>query len=143
MFAYEWLTGSRRWQVYAFRSLFVALLLAGMWLVWATHPAVQPYMTTRQQLDRRVSFFNAITGIQLALVLLAAPAATAGAVCLDKARGTLDHVMVTDLSDAEVVLGKLAARLVPVLGTVACALRSRRSGPCSAGSTRRPVGAFL
>ena len=63
-----------------------------------------------------------MTITQLALVLLAAPAATAGAICLDKARGTLAHVMVTDLSDPEVVLGKLGARLVPVLNLVACAL---------------------
>ena len=56
------------------------------------------------------------------MVMLAAPAATAGAICLDKARGTLLHVLVTDLSDAEIVLGKLAARLVPVLGLVACSL---------------------
>ncbi len=63
-----------------------------------------------------------MTITQLALVLLAAPAATAGAICLDKARGTLAHVMVTDLSDREVVLGKLAARLVPVLNLLACAL---------------------
>ena len=63
-----------------------------------------------------------MTITQLALVLLAAPAATAGAICLDKARGTLAHVMVTDLTDREVVLGKLAARLVPVLNLIACAL---------------------
>ncbi len=56
------------------------------------------------------------------MVMLAAPAATAGAICLDKARGTLLHTLVTDLSDAEIVLGKLAARLVPVLGLVACSL---------------------
>jgi ABC-type transport system involved in multi-copper enzyme maturation permease subunit len=47
---------------------------------------------------------------------LAAPAYTAGAVCLDRARGTLLHLLATDLSDAEIVLGKLAARLIPVLG---------------------------
>ena len=58
----------------------------------------------------------------MTLVLLAAPAATAGAICLDRARGTLAHLMVTDLSDGEIVLGKLAARLVPVLGLVGCAL---------------------
>ncbi len=55
-------------------------------------------------------------------MLLAAPAATAGAVCLDKARGTLDHMLATDLSNAEIVLGKLGARLVPVLGLIACVL---------------------
>ena len=55
-------------------------------------------------------------------MLLAAPAATAGAVCLDKARGTLDHMLATDLSNAEIVLGKLGVRLVPVLGLIACVL---------------------
>ena len=29
-------------------------------------------------------------------------------------------MLVTDLSDPEIVLGKLAARLLPVLGLVAC-----------------------
>ena len=61
------------------------------------------------------SVFLAVIGTQLALVLLAAPAATAGAICLDRARGTLAHMLMTDLSTAEIVLGKLAARLVPVL----------------------------
>ncbi len=65
-------------------------------------------------------YFIAMIGVELALVLLAAPAATAGAICLDRARGTLAHMLMTDLSDAEIVLGKLAARLLPVLGLVAC-----------------------
>ena len=52
--------------------------------------------------------------------MLAAPAATAGAICVDRARGTLAHMLVTDLSDPEIVLGKLAARLLPILGLVAC-----------------------
>ena len=63
-----------------------------------------------------------IVSIELTLVLLAAPAATAGAICLDKARGTLDHMLATDLSNAEIVLGKIGVRLVPVLGLIACVL---------------------
>ena len=39
---------------------------------------------------------------------------------MDRARGALAHVMLTDLSDIEVVLGKLAARLAPILGLIAC-----------------------
>ena len=53
-------------------------------------------------------FFYTMAGIQISLVLLAAPAAAAGSICMDRARGTLVHVMVTDLSDAEIVFGKLA-----------------------------------
>ena len=63
-----------------------------------------------------------LSGTQLTLVLLAAPAATAGAICLDRARGTLIHLLVTDLTDREIVLGKLAARLTPVMVLVAATL---------------------
>ena len=66
-------------------------------------------------------FYGVTTMILLGLVGLAAPAATAGAICLDKARGNLTLLFATDLSDAEIVLGKLAARLVPVLGLILCA----------------------
>ena len=45
------------------------------------------------------AYFIAMIGVELALVMLAAPAATAGAICLDRARGTLAHMLMTDLSD--------------------------------------------
>jgi ABC-type transport system involved in multi-copper enzyme maturation permease subunit len=122
VFAYEWLTTARRWQVYAARSLFVAALLAGLIVVWWGFVAGQTLATTRALAAVGQAVYAAVVGTQLALVMMAAPAATAGAICLDKARGTLTHLLVTDLSDAEIVLGKLAARLVPVLGLVGCAL---------------------
>ncbi|MBX6314208.1 MAG: ABC transporter permease, partial [Isosphaeraceae bacterium] len=122
VFAYEWLITARKWQVYALRSLFVAALLVGLALVWASEVAGRQVVSIRQLASIGQRFYYALVGTQLALVLLAAPAATAGAICLDKGRGTLAHLLVTDLSDAEIVLGKLAARLVPALGLVACAL---------------------
>jgi hypothetical protein len=63
--------------------------------------------------------FYGIVGTQLALVLLAAPASAAGAICVDRTRGTLAHVLVTDVSAMEIILGKLAARLAWLLGLVA------------------------
>jgi ABC-type transport system involved in multi-copper enzyme maturation permease subunit len=124
VFVYEALTAARRWQPYAMRAVFVALILIGMAIVQADIPRSGP--------DHRVSLgdlallgenlYKVVAWIELTLVLLAAPAATAGAVCHDKARGTLDHMLATDLSNAEIVLGKLGVRLIPVLGLVACAL---------------------
>lgn len=122
VFAYEWITASRRPQGYALRSLFVLMLLASLVLVWFGRNEVRNATTFKALADVGEHFFLAAIGTQIALVLLAAPAATAGAICLDRARGTLAHLMMTDLSDGEIVLGKLAARLVPVLGLVACAL---------------------
>jgi ABC-type transport system involved in multi-copper enzyme maturation permease subunit len=122
VFALEWLTASRRWQVYAGRALFVGVLLLGLSSVWASRASGEDPPTIQAMAELGRGFFRAIVFTQLTLVLLAAPAATAGAVCQDKARGNLAQLLVTDLSDAEIVLGKLAARLVPVLGMVCCAL---------------------
>jgi ABC-type transport system involved in multi-copper enzyme maturation permease subunit len=122
VFFYEWLLASRRWQLYAGRALFVFLILAVLFFVWLAHVVDNPPQTLQDQAKLGATFFFSIIGTQLALVLLAAPAATAGSVCIDKARGTLTHLLVTDLSSSEIVLGKLAARLLPVLGLLLCAL---------------------
>jgi ABC-type transport system involved in multi-copper enzyme maturation permease subunit len=125
VFVYEWLTTTRRWQLYALRSGFVGIILIGMILLWQNELSRRnpgEFVSIQQMAAYGEQFYVTIATIELSLVLLAAPAATAGAVCLDKARGTLDHVLVTDLSNAEIILGKLGVRLVPVLGLVACVL---------------------
>lgn len=122
VFASEWRSRSRRWQGYALRSAFVGALLAALALAWLTALGSGGRFSTQQLAEVGRTFFGTLTVLELSIVLLAAPAATAGAICLDKARGTLMHVLVTDLTDAEIILGKLGARLVPVLNLVACAL---------------------
>jgi ABC-type transport system involved in multi-copper enzyme maturation permease subunit len=119
VFIYDCLAVSRRWQTYALRSVGVALLLFAM-ITIATSSMATAGNSWRDYAELGQGYFIAMIGVELALVLLAAPAATAGAICLDRARGTLSHMLVTDLSDTEIVLGKLAARLLPVLGLVAC-----------------------
>lgn len=121
VFAYEWLTASRRWQGYALRSSLVVLLLLGLSGVWLGNVDGAGELSIRQVADIGRAFYAVTTLILLGLVGLAAPAAAAGAICLDKDRGNLTLLFSTDLSDAEIVLGKLAARLVPVLGLIACA----------------------
>jgi ABC-type transport system involved in multi-copper enzyme maturation permease subunit len=125
VFAYEWLTTTRRWQLYAVRAGFLSVLLVGMIVAWRSGPlgnrlGPSPSIQILASYGRQL--FLTTVSIELSLVLLAAPAATAGAVCLDKARGTLDHMLATDLSNAEIVLGKLGVRLIPVLGLIACVL---------------------
>jgi ABC-type transport system involved in multi-copper enzyme maturation permease subunit len=125
VFAYEWLTTTRRWQLYALRALFAGAVLIGMIVVWNnTNRFAKPAQTVSLQTLATYGekLYEMVVSIELTLVLLAAPAATAGAICLDKARGTLDHMLATDLSNAEIVLGKIGVRLVPVLGLIACVL---------------------
>ncbi len=65
-------------------------------------------------------FFAVIVLGQIAMVLLAAPAATAGTFCLEQARGHVRLMLITEVTSLDIVLGVLAARLLPVLGGVAC-----------------------
>src|SRR5438477_9994771 len=120
VFLYECLANSRRWQTYAIRSFGVAALLVAMATIASSPREVFVGPSWREYALLGESYFYAMIGVELALVMLAAPAATAGAICLDRSRGTLAHLLATDLSDQEIVLGKLAARLMPVLGLVAC-----------------------
>jgi ABC-type transport system involved in multi-copper enzyme maturation permease subunit len=122
VFAAEWQTGSRSRRVYAIRAGFVLTLLAVLVCLWYSGDDRNSHKTLRDFAEMGSEFFFGLVGTQLALVMLAAPAATAGAICLDRSRGTLTHMLVTDLSDPEIVLGKLAARLFPTLGLVLCAL---------------------
>jgi ABC-type transport system involved in multi-copper enzyme maturation permease subunit len=130
LFVYESLILSRRRQVYAGRALFVFLMLIGLATAWYSTAGrwARPFSTggssgTLQILARAgEKFFYATAAIQLAMVLLVAPVATAGAICEDRARGILAQLAATDLSSAEIVLGKLGSRLAPILGVLACGL---------------------
>jgi ABC-type transport system involved in multi-copper enzyme maturation permease subunit len=120
VFLYECLANSRRWQTYALRAVGVGALLSAMGFVALSSDATTGGNSYRDYAKLGQSYFFALIGVELALVMFAAPAATAGSICVDRARGTLAHMLMTDLSDPEIVLGKLAARLLPVFGLVAC-----------------------
>jgi ABC-type transport system involved in multi-copper enzyme maturation permease subunit len=120
VFAFESLIAARRWQVYAVRSLYIGLMLLGLTLSWGPLDRAITSVADAAAIGRL--FLQTVITVQLAAVLLAAPAATAGAICVDKARGTLLHAFVTDLTDREIVLGKLGARLGPVLALLAYGL---------------------
>src|SRR5215470_15105843 len=97
VFISECVATSRRWQTYALRSFGVAALLVAMSTI-ASDQSEFVGPSWREYAWLGESYFYAMIGVELALVMLAAPAATAGAICLDRARGTLAHMLVTDLS---------------------------------------------
>ncbi len=124
LYKVELVAAGRRWQTFALRGALVAILLAFLslsyWSDWrirnGTSLSIQEYAGLAE------SFASTVLITQLSIMLLAAPAATAGAVCLDKARGNLTLLLVTDLSSAELINGKLAGRLTPVLYLVAASI---------------------
>jgi ABC-type transport system involved in multi-copper enzyme maturation permease subunit len=122
VFEAECLTASRRVGFYSARVLLVLGLLVGLAVVWVSHRHLA-WNSVVQELARiGEAFYTAIMGIELAMALLVAPAAASGAICDDRARGGLALMMATDLSDSEIVLGRLASRLLSTLGVVACGL---------------------
>src|SRR5262245_66529036 len=110
VFAYEWLTASRRWQGYALRSLLVLLLLLGLSGVWLGHHDGTGELSARQIAEIGRGFYAVTTLILLGLVGLAAPAAAAGAFCQAKERGKPTLLFSTDLTDAETAARKPPAR---------------------------------
>ncbi len=122
VFIHESIAATRRWQLYAMRSVFVLGLLLALTAVLfmvvdvTGRPLESSSIRVLAMLGE--SFYYAISTVQLVLVLLVAPAATAGAICVDRTRGMLTHMLVTDLTESEIVLGKLAAQLFPVFALV-------------------------
>jgi hypothetical protein len=116
VFAAECVTTSRRWQVYAGRTLHVASVLAAMTLIWLTRFRDGQLTTIQENAAVGLALFDAIMAVELVLAIAIVPAAAAGAICQDKMRGGLTQMMVTDLSDAEIVLGLALATWQPRLG---------------------------
>jgi ABC-type transport system involved in multi-copper enzyme maturation permease subunit len=126
VFIYESIAATRRWQLYTTRSVFVIALLIALAMVWLLVCMEQGTavgsISIQELAEAGEYFYYAIATTQLIMVIVVAPAATAGAIGLDRARGNLPLMLVTDLADAEIVLGKLAARFLPVLALVAATI---------------------
>ncbi len=130
VFIYESLILARRRQLYVGRALFVFAVFIGLATAWydssvparVAIAAGGPSATLRMLALTGQKFFYSLAAIQLAMVLLVAPVSAAGAICYDRARGIFAQLAATELSDSEIVLGKLGSRLAPVLGLLACAL---------------------
>jgi ABC-type transport system involved in multi-copper enzyme maturation permease subunit len=119
VFGFEWLTTARSWRIYAMRVAFglgLLVILAMVAMSESDRPSGRATRSIQEQALIGRQFSSAIIATQLTLMLLIAPAATAGTLCLDKARGTLAHVLTTDLKAWEIIFGKLGAKLLPALG---------------------------
>src|SRR5262245_44124619 len=102
---------TRRWQLYAGRSLLVGAVLIGLLIAWPYAPADRSITTIQLNATAASRFVATFLAVELVLALVLAPAAAAGAVCQDKTRGVLTQMLLTDLSDAEIVLEKFGSQI--------------------------------
>ncbi len=119
VFDVELATSSRRARYYALRFLYGAILL---FLVIENDPANYPsyygangsQFTIQQTANLGRWLFTSFAFTQSAVVLFLTPPLFAGVIAEEKQRRTLQYLLASRLSSAEIVLGKLCARALHI-----------------------------
>jgi ABC-type transport system involved in multi-copper enzyme maturation permease subunit len=134
---YDLIRMARKGRTVLFRVLFLLALLVGIWYTYQNHPPGRPLVGDRArptklridgdglmverpnlaELRNRLARFNADCVyvwffVQNLAILLLTPAYVGGAIAEERERRTLDLLFATALRDREIVLGKLAARML-------------------------------
>ena len=114
IFAREFLTVPRRWRHYLARAAHLSML----WVIGLTAWLAVIGWTQPATLGQTARFgpllFQILTWVQLALFLFFAALASASAIAQEKDRRTFILLLMTDLRNTEIVVGKLVGSLLPV-----------------------------
>jgi ABC-type transport system involved in multi-copper enzyme maturation permease subunit len=131
---YELITTSRRLRYYVLKVVYGLVLLAQLWTLFRDWEAQQepgarpryPAWMTPSRLDEIQAFaedaFIQFAGVQGLGLMLLIPALVAGIIPDEYQRKTLHYLLASRLSSAEILLGKLGARMVHVVAFVALGL---------------------
>ena len=112
----------RRTRFYMGRAAYAATLLMLMFTAWLVLTGTQVVRDVGDLARFGMILFQILAPLQLALASLLAATLAASAVAQEKDRRTLELLLLTNLSNGELVLGKLAASLLSVLVMLAAAL---------------------
>jgi ABC-type transport system involved in multi-copper enzyme maturation permease subunit len=115
VFNFELMATARRSRFYLIRAFYAGVLFVILWgvhAVWTSE--TDGDLTTQMVPWFAFSTFCAITIGQEILVLLLTPALVAGVIADEKQRKTLHYLMASQLTSAEIVLGKLLVRMLYV-----------------------------
>jgi ABC-type transport system involved in multi-copper enzyme maturation permease subunit len=115
IFAREFLTVPRRASHYTARAASLGLLWVVGVTAWLATNAFGRAPTLGESARFGLLVFQVFTFVQLTLVLFSAPLSAATAVAREKDRRTFVLLLMTDLRDYEIVLGKLLGSLLPIL----------------------------
>ncbi len=114
IFAREWLTLARRSQHYLLRTIY----LGGLWILlltlWQAAVGWERAATTSDLGRFGLLAFRLLAFVQLALLLFFAALAAASAIAQEKDRRTFLLLLLTDLSNMEIVLGKQLGSLLQI-----------------------------
>jgi ABC-type transport system involved in multi-copper enzyme maturation permease subunit len=114
---YDLVRTARRTRYYVIRVLYALFLLAILGWVYFTYTAGTDFSSVRPDEAARFAntFFYTFMALQFLVVTVITPAYVAGAVAEEKERKTLEFLLATDLLNREIVLSKLASRLLNLI----------------------------
>ena len=113
--AREVLTSPRPVRFYAVRAAFATGMFILMWTAWQALVGWQQVREIGTLARFGSVLYLLFAMLQLTLILFFAPLSAATAVALEKDRRTFLLLLMTDLSDLEIVLGKLTASFLVIL----------------------------
>jgi ABC-type Na+ efflux pump permease subunit len=122
IFAREWLTLARRPRHYLMRTLFFGVLWVLTLTIWQTTVGWEQTATLGDNARFGLIAFQVLAYVQLTLLLFFAALSAASSISLEKDRRTFILLLLTDLRNHEIVLGKQLGSLLQIglflLGTV-------------------------
>ncbi|MCO6046280.1 ABC transporter permease [Aeoliella sp. ICT_H6.2] len=125
VFNAEMVANGRRKRYFALRVLFASVLLMCLWLCYSEAIGYNNRtgrLSIEQAANLASSFFWTFAWLTMIAALVVTPAIAAGAIASERERRTIEYLFATDLSNAEIVLSKLAGKLLLVGKLVLVAL---------------------
>jgi len=122
VFTREVTTTPRSWRHYQSRALYVAALFGLVLTAWLILIGSQQVRSLGDLSRFGSAVFALLAPLQMALAVMFSALLTAAAVAQEKDRRTLELLLMTNLSNAELVLGKLLASMLGVLVLVVAAI---------------------
>jgi len=109
----------RRRQFYVARAMYVLILLLLMGTAWLVVTGTQYIRDVGDSARFGMAWFQIAAPLQALVGFFAAAVIAAGSVCQEKDRRTLDLLLMTELTNRELVLGKLLGSLVTLFSMLA------------------------
>lgn len=122
VFTREIVTTPRRARLYVYRSVYAIALFVLMCTAWLILAGTQVVRNVGDLAHFGATLFQGLSLLQLLLTVFFAALTSAAAVSQEKDRRTLILLLITRLTNSELVLGKLLASLLNVLVMLATAL---------------------
>ncbi len=139
VFTRELVTAPRRLRFYVARAIYAAGLLALVSTAWLLLTGAQEVRNIGDMARFGATLFQILAPLQLALVMFFSAVLAASAVAQEKDRRTLVLLLMTNLSNSELVLGKLFANLLQLFVLLAAGLPIFLSVMLFGGTSYRQV----